>query len=169
MLQFLIETIRAQGDNHMLMIEGNGFGNQYNYLEPFTFQPNWGLVYNAHRYATSTSPNATNPDANQLNELGNLVSFSNKFQVPVFVGETGENSDEWLRANIAAIDSVGVGWAHWTFKRFDTHENAAILRITGSWPTDGASVMSAVLENIVFDRCVRNTNTIDAVAPEAAV
>jgi hypothetical protein len=104
-----------------------------------------------------------------LNELGNLVSFSNKFQVPVFVGETGENSDEWLRANIAAIDSVGVGWAHWTFKRFDTHENAAILRITGSWPTDGASVMSAVLENIVFDRCVRNTNTIDAVAPEAAV
>jgi hypothetical protein len=60
----------------------------------------------------------------------------NPFGRPGFHIKTIEpqNSGEWLRANImiAAIDSVGVGWAHWTFKRFDTHENAALLRITGS-------------------------------------
>ncbi len=36
---------------------------------------------------------------------------------------------------------------------------------TGSWPTDGSHVMDEVLSNIVFDRNVRNTDTINAVAP----
>jgi len=166
LLQKLITTVRNAGDNHMLMIEGNGWGNQYNYLEPYTFSPNWGLVYNAHRYGTSTSPTTTNGDANQLNELGNLINFANKYNVPVFVGETGENNAGWMSANIAAINSVSVGWCHWTYKRFDTGEDAALLRIPGSWPTDGSSVMSQVLNNIQFANNIKNTNTIAAVASQ---
>ena len=77
----LITTIRNEGDNHMIMVEGNGWGNQYHYMEPYTFSPNWGLVYNAHRYGCSTSPDATNSDPNQINELGNLKAFSNQYQV----------------------------------------------------------------------------------------
>ena len=65
----------------MIMVEGSAWGNQYNYLEPYTFSPNWGLVYNAHRYGCSTSPYATNPDQNQINELGNLKAFSDRYQV----------------------------------------------------------------------------------------
>ncbi len=65
----------------MIMVEGNGWGNQYNYMEPYTFSPNWGLVYNAHRYGCSTSPYATNPDQNQINDLGNLKAFSDRYQV----------------------------------------------------------------------------------------
>lgn len=165
LLQKLITTIRDQADNHMIMIEGNGWGNEYNYLEPFTFSPNWGLVYNAHRYGTTTSTTTTNPDANQINELGNLVAFSQKYQVPVWVGETGENSDSWLRANINAMDSLGIGWAHWTYKRFDYQENAALMRIGGSWPTDGSQVMSEVISNIQYAKNIKNDDTINAVAP----
>lgn len=164
-LQTLITTIRNEGDNHMIMVEGNGWGNQYNYLEPYTFSPNWGLVYNAHRYGCSTSPYATNPDQNQINELGNLKAFSDRYQVPVFVGETGENSAQWMRENIASMDSLGIGWAHWTYKRYDWQENAALLRIGGAWPTDGAKVMAEVLSNIPFAKNIKNTNTINAVAP----
>ncbi|PSL28326.1 putative secreted protein (Por secretion system target) [Chitinophaga ginsengisoli] len=161
----LINAVRAQGDTHLLMIEGNGWGNQYNYLEPFTFTNKSNLVYNAHRYGTSTSPTTTNGDANQINELGNINNFRNTYNVPVVVGETGENSADWLRANIAAMNTAGVGWFHWTYKRFDAGENAALLRIPPPYLVDGAGNMSAVLNNIKFANNVKNVNTIAAVAP----
>jgi len=161
----LINAIRAQGDTHLLMIEGNGWGNQYNYLEPFTFTNRSNLVYNAHRYGTSTSTTTTNGDANQINELGNINNFRNTHNVPVVVGETGENSADWLRANIAAMNAAGVGWFHWTYKRFDAGENAALLRIPPPYLVDGAGNMSAVLNNIKFANNVKNVNTIAAVAP----
>ncbi|WP_186774420.1 glycosyl hydrolase family 18 protein [Chitinophaga pinensis] len=161
----LINAIRAQGDTHLLMVEGNGWGNQYNYLEPFTFTNRSNLVYNAHRYGTSTSTTTTNGDANQINELGNINNFRNTHNVPVVVGETGENNSNWLRANIAAMNAAGVGWFHWTYKRFDGGENAALLRIPPPYLMDGAGNMSAVLNNIRFVNNVKNTNTIAAVAP----
>ena len=161
----LINAIRAQGDTHLLMVEGNGWGNQYNYLEPFTFTNRTNLVYNAHRYGTSTSTTTTNGDANQINELGNINNFRNTHNVPVVVGETGENNSSWLRANIAAMNAAGVGWFHWTYKRFDAGENAALLRIPPPYLMDGAGNMSAVLNNIKFVNNVKNTNTIAAVAP----
>lgn len=161
----LINAIRAQGDTHLLMIEGNGWGNQYNYLEPFTFTNRSNLVYNAHRYGTTTSTTTTNGDANQINELGNINNFRNTHNVPVVVGETGENNSSWLRANIAAMNSAGVGWYHWTYKRFDGGENAALLRINPPYLMDGAGNMAAVLNNIKFATNVKNTNTIAAVAP----
>jgi len=161
----LINAIRAQGDSHLLMIEGNGWGNQYNYLEPFTFTNRSNLVYNAHRYGTTTSTTTTNGDANQINELGNISNFRNTHNVPVVVGETGENSADWMRANIAAMNAAGVGWFNWTYKRFDAGENAALLRIPPPYLMDGAANMSAVLNNIKFVNNVKNTNTIAAVAP----
>lgn len=167
LLQRIITTVRNEGDNHMLMVEGNDWGNQYNYLEPFTFTPsNWGLIYNAHRYWTSTSTTTTDPnDPNHINEIGNILAFSSKYQVPVVVGETGENSAQWMADNIAAMESVNLGWFHWTYKRFDVSENAAIMRISGAWPTDGAAVMDQVLKNIQHQYNVPNWDTINAVAP----
>jgi len=168
MFERLINAIRAQGDNHLLMIEGNGWGNNYNYMEPFTFTNPAGLVYNAHRYGNSTSTTATSGDPNQISELGNLTAFRSRYNVPVWVGETGENNDSWLSANIAAINSVGIGWAHWTYKRFDYGENPALMHLNQPFLMDGAGNMPSVLNNIKFVNGVKNNGTISAVAPGKA-
>jgi aryl-phospho-beta-D-glucosidase BglC (GH1 family) len=162
--QRLINTIRNQGDNHIIMIEGNGWGNNYDYMEPFTFSPNWGLIYNAHRYWINASDDwVRDPNPNQINRMINLTEFRTRHNVPVFVGETGENTNDWLKQNIAWLEEWGIGWAHWTYKRHDTGENAALMRIGGAYPTDGVSVMGSVLENIKFANNIKNTNTIAAV------
>lgn len=162
--QRLITAIRNSGDNHMLMIEGNGYGNEYSYLEPNNFSPRWGLVYNAHRYWHDLNTDYTaNPNPNQINLIANINNFRNTHQVPVWVGETGENNNSWLSQNIAQLNQANIGWAHWTYKRHDWTENAALLRIGGNYPTDGASVMASVLENIKFANCIKNNNTIAAV------
>lgn len=161
----LINAVREQGDNHLLMIEGNGWGNNYNYMEPFTFSNRSNLVYNAHRYWITNSTTTTDPDPNQINQIANMVNFRNTHQVPVWVGETGENNNTWLQENIQALNSKGIGWCHWTYKRFDGQENAALLRISPPYLMDGAGNMSAVLNNIRFAANVRNNGTIAAVAP----
>lgn len=167
LLQRLITTIRDNGDNHMIMVEGNGWGNNYDYLEPFTFSPNWGLVYNAHRYWIDPADDwVSDSNPNQINRMANLVAFRNNHQVPVWIGETGENTNEWLSQNIDKLDQEGIGWCHWTYKRHDVGANAALMRIGGSYPTDGASAMAGVLESIKFQNCIPNTNTIAAVTQD---
>jgi aryl-phospho-beta-D-glucosidase BglC (GH1 family) len=162
----LINTIRGLGDTHLIMVEGNGWGNNYNYMEPWTFTNRSNLVYNAHRYWVTNDVNAREANnANQINLIGNLVDFRRNQNVPVWVGETGENSDEWLRENVYALNSQGIGWAHWTYKRTSSSPNAALLRINPPYLIDGADNRNAVLTNIRFSNCVPNTGPIAAVAP----
>ena len=162
--QRLITAIRNQGDNHMIMIEGNGWGNNYDYLEPFNFSPNWGLIYNAHRYWINASDDwVRDGNPNQINRMINLVEFRARWNVPVWIGETGENTPEWLRQNITWLEEQGIGWAHWTYKRHDVGENAALMRIGGNYPYDGAAAMSTVLEQIKFTNNIKNNNTVAAV------
>jgi endoglucanase len=161
----LINAIRGQGDTHLLMIEGNGWGNNYDYMEPFTFSNRSNLIYNAHRYWLSNSVTDTDPNPNQINLIANMVNFRSRHNVPVWVGETGENDNNWLRENIAALESRSIGWCHWTFKRFDAGENAALMHINPPYLTDNIGNMSAVLNNIKFANSVPNPGTIAAVAP----
>lgn len=167
LLERLINTIRAQGDNHMIMVEGNGWGNNYDYLEPWTFSQNWGLVYNAHRYWIDPNDDwVAHSNPNQIERMANLIAFRNQHQVPVWIGETGENNNTWLRQNIVKLEQQGIGWCHWTYKRHDVGENAALMRIGGNYPTDGAYAMATVLESIKFENNIANTNTINAVTQD---
>jgi aryl-phospho-beta-D-glucosidase BglC (GH1 family) len=162
--QRLINTVRDNDDPHLICIQGDAFGNFYNYLEPFTFSPNWGLVYSAHRYQIDLSDDFGNVGhPNQINRMVDMINFRDTHNVPIWVGETGENSNDWLTQNIANIESAGIGWCHWTYKRHDVFENAALMRIGGNYPTDGIGVTGAVLNNIKFENCIPNSNTIMAV------
>ncbi|HYC84337.1 MAG TPA: carbohydrate-binding protein, partial [Chryseosolibacter sp.] len=163
----LINAIRALGDTHLIMVEGNGWGNNYDYLEPYTFNNSSNLVYNAHRYWIPESDDwVRDPNPNQINRMINLIEFRTRHNVPVWIGETGENSDEWLRQNVDKLNAYGIGWAHWTYKRTSSGPNAALRRINGPpYLTEGVSAMSAVLNNIKFVNTTVNTGPLAAVDP----
>ncbi|WP_081867624.1 RICIN domain-containing protein [Hymenobacter sp. IS2118] len=168
--QRLINTVRAESDNHLLLLEGNGFGNDYNFMEKRNFTNTANLVYNSHRYSgtgylldnnvSSSEPN--NP--NSLRTIGNLTRFRTENDVPIWVGETGENTNGWMQEAGRNLNSVGIGTCHWTYKRFDANNNAALLRINPPYIVDGQSALPQVLTNILFANCVPN-NTLAAVSP----
>ena len=168
--QQLINAVRAQGDNHLLLLEGNGFGNDFNYMEKRTFTNTANLVYNSHRYSGTgylldNSVTATDPgNPNNLRTIGNLTRFRTTNDVPIWVGETGENTYAWMHEAAVNLNSVGTGWCHWTYKRFDSGNNAALLRINPPYVVDGPAGLSQVLTNILFANCVPNT-TVGALAP----
>ena len=93
-LQRFINTIRATGDNHLILLEGNGFGNNFDYMEKRTFTNTANLVYNAHRYDSqgyrlTNSVTATGGSANQLGLIGKMTRFPTDNNAPIWVGETG--------------------------------------------------------------------------------
>ena len=163
--QRLISTVRDNGDNHIVTIHGNGWGNNYDFMQPSDFSPNWGVVYSSHRYWIDPDDDwIPDPNPNQINRMVNLINFRNTHNVPIWVGETGENSPEWLAQNVDELEDAGVGWCHWTYKRHDVFQNAAIARIPGNYPTDGVSAIGTVLAAIRFENIIPNESTLDAVA-----
>jgi hypothetical protein len=173
MFERLINTVRAQGDQHLLLLEGNGFGNNYNELLKSSFTHPENLVYNAHRYNLEKYPlsndlGATNPDANQLGTIGNLQAFRTAQNVPVWIGETGENTPQWMGEAARNLASVSIGWCHWTYKRFSDKPIAALLRIKPPYLVDvqRAADLGPILKNIKFKSCVPNTDVINALKAE---
>ncbi len=170
LLERLINTVRAQGDNHLLLLEGNGFGNDFNLMEKRTFTNQANLVYNSHRYSGTgylldNNVSSTDPGSpNNLRTIGNLTRFRTDNSVPIWVGETGENTDAWMHDAAVSLNSVGIGWCHWTYKRFEAGNNAALLHINPPFIVDGTSGLSQVLTNILFANCVPNT-TVNAISP----
>jgi len=170
-LNRFVNTIRANGDNHLVLLEGNGWGNNYGYMEKRTFTNQANLVYNAHRYTSTNYPlsndvNATNQgDANQLGTIGNMTRFRSDNNVPIWVGETGETDNTWLHDATVSLAQVGIGWCHWTYKRFEDGANAALFHIPSPYIVDGAGNIPAALQNIKFANCVSNSGVLNAIAP----
>ncbi|RTQ49686.1 hypothetical protein EJV47_12795 [Hymenobacter gummosus] len=170
LLQRLINAVRAQNDQHLLLLEGNGWGNDYNYMERRNFANNANLVYSSHRYSGATYPldnnvNSADPgNANNLRTIGNLTRFRTDNSAPIWVGETGENTDQWMHDAAVALNSVRIGWCHWTYKRFDAVGNAALMRIPPPYIVDGPAGLPQVLQNIRFGGALANS-ALDAIAP----
>ncbi|MEM8710303.1 MAG: cellulase family glycosylhydrolase [Planctomycetota bacterium] len=162
--QRLLTTIRSNGDHHIVTLHGNGWGNHYDSMLPSDFTPNWGLVYSAHRYWIDPADDwVSGGNPNVINRMIDLIQFRDTHNVPVWVGETGENTAAWLAQNIATMEAAGLGWCHWTYKRHDFQENAALYRLGGNYPTDGAFAMPTVLNSIRFQNQIPNPSTLAAV------
>ena len=170
-LQRFINTIRDNGDNHLILLEGNGFGNNFDYMEKRTFTNAANLVYSSHRYSGTgyeldNNVNSTDPGtANSLRFIGTMTRFRSDNNVPIWVGETGENTAQWMSDAAKGLGQVGIGYCLWTYKRFENNANAALFHINPPYVVDGAGNIPAVLQNIKLANCVLNTSTLNAVAP----
>ena len=56
-----------------------------------------------------------------------------KYNVPIFLGESGENTDEWVKRFRLALERHEVGWAFWTYKRMDTHASMRTFNRPAYW------------------------------------
>ena len=92
------------GDNHILFIEGNWFANDFTGLTP-PWDDN--LVYSPHKYWSPVDQGY----------LDWMLPLRDTLNVPLFVGETGENSNFWYRDAVKVFEENGIGRAWWPFKR----------------------------------------------------
>jgi len=53
--------------------------------------------------------------------------------VPLFLGETGELTDEWNQAFRELHERHGVGWSFWTYKNLDTSSTIVSIPRPEGW------------------------------------
>src|SRR5450432_693871 len=90
LLNDITAAIREVDKNHIIIIEGNGWGNNYNGMLP-TWDNN--MVLSFHKYW----------NYNRQQDIRKILDTRNQYNVPVWLGETGENSNVWYAEAIRLL------------------------------------------------------------------
>jgi hypothetical protein len=103
-----IAAIRAVDQRHMIVLEGARDARDFSWAT----QPlDSNMMYSAHMYLWSQ----TDPQA----QLAQYVQMAQAQQVPLWIGEFGENTPAADASQVAAFEaqSAVAGWAFWTWKQ----------------------------------------------------
>jgi hypothetical protein len=94
------DSIRTVDPDHIIFIEGNWWANDFTGLTP-PWDDN--LVYSPHKYWST----------NTAETMQWVTTMRNEHNVPLYLGESGENSNVWFRDAIRLLEDLGIGWAWW--------------------------------------------------------
>ncbi len=100
----ITNAIREVDTNHIIIVEGNGWGNNYSGIFPL-----WddNMVISFHKYW----------NYNDQNSIQNALKMREEQNAPIWLGETGENSNVWFTQAIELVESHNIGWAWWPLKK----------------------------------------------------
>jgi len=100
----ITKAIREVDQKHLIIIEGNGWGNNYNGIFP-VWDKNMALSY--HKYW----------NYNNQESIAHIIKARDEQNVPVWLGETGENSNVWFTDAIRLFEENNIGWSWWPLKK----------------------------------------------------
>jgi endoglucanase len=163
-------AIREVDQNHIIIIEGNGWGNNYR-----GFQGPWdrNMILSFHKY---WSPNVQE-------SLNGIIALRDKFNMPIWLGESGENSDKWFTDCISLMEKNHIGWAWWPLKKINSVVCPLMIvappeyaQIVDYWNKNTArpskelatKVLFEIAENLKAERCRFNKDVIDAMFRQRA-
>lgn len=106
----ITNAIRAVDTHHIIFVEGNCWANNHNGL-----MPPWddNLVASYHKYWTYNTDDV----------IQGYLDERNTYNVPLWLGEAGENSNDWFTDAIALHEQHDIGWAWWPLKKVGTVVN----------------------------------------------
>ena len=160
----ITDSIRAQNDQHIIFIEGNWFANDHTGLTP-----PWDdeLVYSFHKYWST----------NTATDLDWILPLREQYNVPLWMGESGENSNVWFRDAIRLFENNNIGWAWWTMKKIENITNPYNVTLNegyrnileywkGNAPKPSAddtySAMMQLAENLKLENATFMPDVVDA-------
>jgi aryl-phospho-beta-D-glucosidase BglC (GH1 family) len=166
-------AIRQVDKDHLIFLGGAQWNSNFTpFGKPFDDK----LVYTFHKYWTA-------PDFTVIKDY---VDFSNKYNVPLYCGETGENDDAWVETFRKLLDSAGVSWHYWPYKKPDNtrgivrfmkpagydsviayantpkHNFEDVRKHRPSNIGEVKKAMNLFLENCRFRNCIQNKGYINA-------
>ena len=164
-----IALIREVDSNHLFSFEGPHWAT-----ETCIFHEKYddNMVLHFHRYAE-------NPERKILDAY---LAKSEEWNIPLWLGETGENLNEWYAALYPLSASLGIGYNLWTFKKMNCTNSPCsintpadyelLLNYTkgGSHPgfEKARSILDEYLNNIRLENCTLHpeiTNHVFRQAP----
>jgi len=65
------------------------------------------------------------------------LDFRERYDVPIWMGESGENTDEWIAQFVKVLEKNNIGWAFWPYKKME--KSSAVVSILP--PADSAQIV----------------------------
>jgi hypothetical protein len=156
--------IRLVDRKHIIFIEGNQFANDYTGLTP-PWDKN--MVYSFHKY--------WNP--NTVETIQTYLDMREKYNVPFWMGESGENNNEWFKAAVNLFETNNIGWSWWTIKKIGSESSLMTIskptgyqKVVDYWagkgpkPTieEAKATFMELAENVRFENCKINNEVLEA-------
>lgn len=118
--QQAIERIRLHDQRHMVALEGIHWATDTGIFD-HVYDPN--MVIHFHRYACP-------PD---ISSLEKYLEVSRRLQLPLWLGETGENELAWLSALIPLAFRLGISVTLWPWKKMACANSPCSVRVPEGW------------------------------------
>ena len=113
-------TIREVDPGRIVFLSAGQWSSRLDMLGP-PYAPN--LAYTYHSFWSST----------QRDSIQRHLNFAALYEVPLFLGEAGEFTDEWNDEFRRLHESHGIGWAFWSYKNLDTTSTVVSIPLPDGW------------------------------------
>lgn len=159
----LVNAIRKVDTNHLVFIEGNCWGNNYKGMFPFRY-PN--IVISFHKYW----------NYNDSNSVRGMLEIRSQNNMPVWLGESGENSNTWTTQAIRLLEDNNIGWAWWPLKKigfncpFEIRRPLGYEQLVNYWrgradkpePGEAFKTLMQLAENLRLPKIMHHPDFTDA-------
>ncbi len=168
-----VAEIRKVDTNHIVMLGGAQWDGNFSVFSDWKFDNK--MMYTCHRYWCE-------PTKEKINDF---LEFREKVNLPLYMGETGENTNDWIKAFRIMLGDNNIGWTFWTYKRMDSDRCIMTFNKPENWDkieeytgksgnsfadiranrVDSRVVTGALnelIENIKFSHCKPNNDYIKA-------
>lgn len=160
----VISEIRKIDQKHMFSIEGHHWSTDTAVFDRL-YDPN--MVIHFHRYGC-------NPDYQAYEEF---LKLSEKWDLPLWLGESGENKVAWFTAMFPLALDLNIGYNLWPAKKMDATNSPYSIKQPKEWDKilsyleggphpgykESRKIFDEYLENIKFKNCIQNHEVTAAV------
>ena len=116
----IVAAIRSVDPKHAVIVAGAQWSTSFAvFSRPFDAN----AIYSYHKFWATPTRDA----------VQSYVDFSNRWDVPVLIGETGEGSYEWNEKFRLLNEKFGIGWCFWPYKNLDSQTSVVSIREPAGW------------------------------------
>jgi aryl-phospho-beta-D-glucosidase BglC (GH1 family) len=116
----LTSAIRAVDPDRIVFLAAGQWSSSFDMFGP-PFAPN--LAYTYHSFWAST----------KRDSIQRHLNFANRYNVPLFLGETGELTDQWNEGFRKLHEAHDIGWSFWTYKNLDSPSTVVSIQRPEGW------------------------------------
>lgn len=151
----VIKVIREVDPDHLLSLEGPHWSTD---VSIFDCDYDENMVIHFHRYA----------EPPEITCLKKYIEVADRQGLPLWLGETGENVNEWFGALYPLAESLGIGYNVWPWKKMGKTNSPCGIKPPQGWdevlsyieggPHPGyersREIFCEYLNNILYENCI---------------
>jgi hypothetical protein len=173
-------AIREVDTHHVLILGGAQWDTNFSVFGPPLDK---NVMYQLHLYRFGQPWK----EEDVAGDISQYIKFRDLYQVPIWLGESGENDDNWIRGFRTLLEKDKIGWCFWPYKKMEKSSAIVSIQPPEHWdeivkyagerrgvgdtekqigmrpsPEVAAAALQQLLENVKLAKCRVNTGYIEA-------